>query len=134
MWNSSAVKAQEKPRLTPAGPKISLVAGADTYPAGGPTFNLSSAAEVELEPKESFTQENQASVKKYDGMFGQILDDLGVPHNVLSVSPASTTSDGSGRTHSGSRRLDSEEKRGVYVLVGLLVGSWAASSVVAPSR
>ena len=62
-----------------------------------------------------------------------MLDDLGIPHDVLSASPAANERvETSGRTH--SRPLDAEEQRGVYVLLGLLFGSWLAGSLAVPSR
>lgn len=133
-WDSSAVKAQEEIPALSVGPKISLAAGADTYPAGGPTFNLTPASEVEaaLSSLPSLTTPTTSS-KKYAGIVGDMLDGLGVPHNVLSVSPtANENADAKSRTH--SRPLDAEEQRGVYVLLGLLFGSWAVGSIVAPSR
>ncbi|KAI5123338.1 hypothetical protein M0805_001763 [Coniferiporia weirii] len=134
-WDSSVVKAQERstlPSPDPDAPKIVLVAGAATHPAGGPTHNLSSAGDVLPSLSSSASP---SPPRKFDGILGDILDDLNIPPEVFS--PSSTAADeglvsAKGRTQ--SRPLDADEKRGVYVILGLFLGSWAVSRVSAPSQ
>lgn len=135
-WTSSEVKAQEQKPPQPERPKISLAAGAETYPAGGPTFNLSPAGETDLGsvPSLAPSTPSGSAPRKYSGLVGDVLDDLGVPHDVLASSSIAKERGPASTGRGQSRPLDADEKRGVYVLLGLLLGSWGASSVLAPSR
>ncbi|THH05769.1 hypothetical protein EW145_g4560 [Phellinidium pouzarii] len=134
-WNSSAVRAQEQknaPTSDPAAPKIVLAASASTHPAGGPTHYLSSLSENSLSDFSSSS--TSAPPKKFDGLIGDVLDDLGIPHDVFSPSKSSageaaSESLGSVRSRIQSRPLDADEKRGVYVLLGLLLGSYVTAKV-----
>ena len=108
-----------------------LAAGASTHPAGGPTFAMSPASDTLL----SDDLPSQASPKKYEGVVGDVLDDLGIPHNALSAtpSPATETSHELTAKRTSSRPLDEEERRGAYTVLGLLFGAWVVAGLAAPS-
>ncbi|KAL5532731.1 hypothetical protein ACEPAF_4505 [Sanghuangporus sanghuang] len=135
-WDSSAKKAEEELASVSTDssttPKILVVAGVSTHPAGGPTYAMSPASDT-LPSTELPTY---APPRKYDGVVGDVLDDLGIPHNVLSAAPSPATESSQELTakRTLNRPLDDEERRGAVTLLGLLFGAWIVSGLAAPSR
>ncbi|EJD02320.1 uncharacterized protein FOMMEDRAFT_141404 [Fomitiporia mediterranea MF3/22] len=139
-WDSSAKKREGNAgtgaaSLDSSTPKIILMAGAETHIAGGPTFAMSPASNTFLPSSEapsSSPSSSSVAQRKYDGLLGDVLDDLGVPHNVLGVSP-NQESFAVKRT-TVSRPLDEEERRGAITLLGLIFGAWVVAGLAAPSK
>ena len=129
-WNSYAVKAETAPEtVEPHAPKIMLAAGAETYPAGGPTFAMSSATDA-LAPEISPTIH---SPRKFTGIVGDVLEDLGVPEEIFTPSKDSIPAETTPVKKTLSRPLDEAEQKGLYVLLGLVAGSWILGGLAAPS-
>lgn len=159
-WESSRVKHEAAPTPTPTEPglpKIVVVAGTSTHAAGGPTYSLSSADEfTSPSPSSSSSSSSYNSAsggeggKKLTGLWADIVEDLGLPttftvprfgrvlgdaEKALADSLPDESTVGVGKKEGESaryeeRRLDPEEKRGVWVLLGLLGGSWVLGGVL----
>ncbi|KAI0054133.1 hypothetical protein FA95DRAFT_1551941 [Auriscalpium vulgare] len=129
-WESSRVKKVLAPEpVEPITPKLIVVGGESTYPGGSPSHNLLPA--VEHLGAESAPSASSGPT----GLWGDIAEDIGLPTKVELASvkeaqkalldgliPETTTSTGQGKSH--ERTLDREEVRGVYVILGVLTGSW----------
>lgn len=160
-WESSRVKHEAAPTPTPTEPglpKIVVVAGTSTHAAGGPTYNLAQADEFTSPPSSSSSSSSSSATsasesasggKKLTGLWADIAEDLGLPTTFRLPRVGSVAADAEkaladslpdestvGRQGSGAsyeRRLDKEEKRGVWVLLGLLGGSWLAGGIFSRS-
>lgn len=108
------------------------VAGSVTHHGGGPTYNLSNSDEAYVaEPAAPTKSENQ-------GLWQDVADDLNLPRSFRpsklanqAFDVAATTESSGEKSH--SRTLDSDEVRGLWVLLGLLAGSWMAAGAFQPS-
>lgn len=107
------------------------VAGRATHHGGGPTHGLY----TEPYRGDDIKTEQKKPQTGLSGFFADVAEDLNLPTtlNVGGATPqypgaiydipeATQTSDGKGVSH--SRMLDRDERRGVYVLLGLIAGSW----------
>lgn len=112
-------------------PKMVAVAGSATHYGGGPTYSLSSSEEIIEDEPEPAPSEKQS-------FWRDLADDGGLPRSfrlrkvadqAFDVAP---TTEPSGEK-SFSRTLDSDEVRGLWVLFGLVAGSWIAAGVLQPS-
>jgi len=143
-WESSKVKEKEQAKVPaePDIPRIVVTAGAATHHAGGPTHHLIEIEGISHGPL--FTTPPAPEVKGQSSVLGDILEDLGLPTSISSTSSElkkvaeeaaaaaahyTTTSEYSSSEKSYSRPLDREEKRGVWLLIGILAGSWFVGGV-----
>lgn len=136
-WDSSKVKAEERALqpIVPETPKIVITAGAATH-AVGPTYNLTETNDSNFLPTELPSASSSSSaLKKPTGIFGDIVDDLGIPPEVFAAKadvPAQEQYSAYEKTY--SRPLESDEKTGAYALLGILLGSWLLAGVGAPVK
>lgn len=108
------------------------VAGATTHHGGGPTYNLSTSDEGE-----GFEEEPEPVPSGKQSFWQDLADDAGLPRSFklkkaddqFDVAPTTETSG----EKSYSRTLDSDEVRGLWILLGLVAGSWVAAGVLQPS-
>ncbi|GBE81936.1 hypothetical protein BKA93DRAFT_829001 [Sparassis latifolia] len=124
LWDSSRIRAESE-RAAPAEPsqpKVIAVAGAVTHPGGGPSHNLYTE-DVIAEP---------APTNMSTGFWSDVAHDLNIPTS-FNLSPPhagydvhETTSTSGAQERSHSRTLDKDEVRGIWLLLGLLAGSWLA--------
>jgi len=127
-WESS----KNKPKLaTPESisPKVSTVASADTHHGGGPSHALHDVVEPPVLTKKPSAPAN-------GGFWHDVANDSGLPTSV-EVRPiqwkfSETDAATKVTPKSYSRKLNSDEVRGVWVLLGLLAGSWIVSGVTEP--
>lgn len=107
------------------------VAGSTTHYGGGPTHSLSNTDEAFEDEPEPVPSEKQS-------FWRDLADDAGLPRSfklkkdadqAFDVAPTTETSG----EKSYSRTLDSDEVRGLWVLLGLVTGSWIAAGVLKPS-
>lgn len=124
-WES----ANPKPRLStePELPKLHVVGGVATHPDGGPTHHLQKHSEADtLQPTPTII--DRAVVIK-PAYLREVFVGLGIPTTIrLRPVVDSTVEEESVE----SRPLTSEESRGVYVALGLFVGSWVLAGIFAP--
>jgi len=126
-WESSQAKTVGPTESTL--PKLLVVAGADTHHGGGPSHNL-------LDEHHSHnTDDSESSVKiTPSGFWQDVVQDIGIPTNIygkdtkLAVFDHVLDTFGSVTQH--TRTLGKDETRGVWILLGLLVGSWVLGGVV----
>ncbi|KAH9951987.1 hypothetical protein B0H21DRAFT_817735 [Amylocystis lapponica] len=135
LWDSSRIKAESAPAKAPepSTPKVLAVAGASTHYGGGPSHNL-------YDSDVSVTSAEAARVSRPTGFWGDLADDLNLPTSfklsgptaLYDVPETTETSGGQGKDY--SRTLDKDEASGLWVLLGLLGGSWLAAGLFkAPS-
>jgi len=115
-----------------------LMSGADTHHAGGPTHNLSQLGEA-AQPAHA-----APAASTQGGILQDIIDDLGLPTPLfkapqdpaaaLEALPYAPQSDASPSETSYTRPLDKDDKTGLWVLLGIFLGSWVVAGVAAPSR
>ncbi|EPQ58017.1 hypothetical protein GLOTRDRAFT_109995 [Gloeophyllum trabeum ATCC 11539] len=136
-WESSLEKtphAAVAEPVEPAPPKLHVVAGSATHHGGGPSAQVHDSEEVPPPPAPEPAQPTTA----LGSLFRDVAEDLGLPtqsarkvvesaQEQFLGTPESTET--SGDVKSYERKLDSKEKRGVLVLVGLLVGGWLAGGL-----
>ncbi|PSR74099.1 hypothetical protein PHLCEN_2v10055 [Hermanssonia centrifuga] len=132
-WDSKRVKAESAPKVDEPSsiPKVITVTAAATHPGGGPSHALYPDAASISKPKE-IKLENQ-------GLWRDIADDLSLPTSFTLPSTEfpehlleegileTTQTSGKPDAKPFTRTLDSEEKKGVWTLLGLLAGSWFAA-------
>ncbi|THH33963.1 hypothetical protein EUX98_g281 [Antrodiella citrinella] len=133
-WESSRVKAAEQAQEIPeaASPNLIAVAGDASHISASPSHTLFS-------PLESVTQEPVKSSKDKT-FFEALTEDLFIPISLpklqtegVNVLQVTQTSGSQVKDH--SRTLDKDEKTGLWVLLGVFVGSWVAAGVFqAPSK
>ncbi|KAG1756712.1 uncharacterized protein EDB91DRAFT_1076668 [Suillus paluster] len=120
-WDSSSPKPEP---IEPSHPKLHVVSGSATHPDGGPTYNL----EKPQEAIEESSPEVHAESAVESGFFRDVADNLGLPRTFRvgdAVSNVVHAAKEQGPdVHAKSRPLNNEETKGVWVLLGLLAGSW----------
>ncbi|KAH7889216.1 hypothetical protein F5I97DRAFT_485600 [Phlebopus sp. FC_14] len=135
-WDSARLKPKTAPTDEPELPKLHVVSGPSTHPYGGPTYNLEKDQEADAvastvpsadeapkgEPKQTGTGIGMLS------FWREVADDIGLPRTIR-WTPAQTNPS-SEQQHTYSRPLNEQERRGLYVLLGLVVGSWVVGGVV----
>jgi len=130
-WNSQRVKAESAPPPVeePSTPTVISVAGDHPFISNNPSEALDAEIEIEFEPRRDTTKTT---------VWQDIVEDLAIPTTFRPpVSDLSQLGDYipevTGRSGRGerdySRTLDKDEVRGVWVLVGLLTGSWLAAGI-----
>jgi len=131
-WESSKAKPQVDSSESTT-PKISTVTHAATHPGGGPSHNLYQMSE-HAHPLDSNKPSTSSSKA---GLWSDVVNDLGLPTSVkaptvqwqFSETPAKSTV----APKRYSRKLDSDEVRGVWMLLGLVAGSWILAGAVKPT-
>lgn len=113
-----------KPEPTePSHPKLYVVSGSATHPDGGPTYNLEKP--IEVEEIEETTSEKPSESAGEQGFFRDLADDLGLPRtSSVGQAVSNIVKEQGPEMHAKSRPLNNEQSKGVWVLLGLLAGSW----------
>ncbi|KAH9934992.1 uncharacterized protein B0H18DRAFT_1182347 [Fomitopsis serialis] len=134
LWGASAPKVQSSADFDAgaSAPKMVAVAGSVTHHGGGPTHNLFSSDE------EAYTAETAPARSEDQSVWRDFADDLSLPTSFKPSKVAGQAFDVAAKTETSgeksySRTLDSDEVRGLWVLLGLLAGSWVAAGVFKPS-
>jgi hypothetical protein len=123
-WESSSAK---EPKLTePTLPKLLVVAG-DTHPGGGPSHNLHDAAESTHTELSLESTSKPPIPKAPNGFWRDIAEDIGIPASINLPRTTEKTRQEGGST---SEKLTPEESRGVWLLLGMLSGSWIIAGMV----
>lgn len=131
-WESSRVKAAEQPQEAPETPNLIAVAGDATHISASPSHNLFTASETATsEPVKS---------SKDKTLLEDLAEDMFLPTSFpklqtegADLMQVTNTSGAQEKDH--SRTLDREEKNGLWVLLGVFLGSWvAAGAFQAPSK
>ncbi|OJA08167.1 hypothetical protein AZE42_03592 [Rhizopogon vesiculosus] len=107
-------------------PKLHVVSGTATHPDGGPIYNLEKPHEVE--DIEQSASEPHSEPAGEHGFFRDLADDLVLPQTfrvsqVVSNAVHAVKEPGT-NMRVESRPLNDAETKGVWVLLGLLAGSW----------
>ncbi|KAL4067972.1 hypothetical protein V8B97DRAFT_1379450 [Scleroderma yunnanense] len=124
-WES----ANPKPRVSaePDLPKVHVVGGAATHHDGGPTHHLEKLSEADTVQPTATIIDRAIVVKS--GYLREVFVDLDIPTTIRLrpvVDPTAV------EEPIESRSLRPDEVRGLYVLLGILVGSWVLASVLYP--
>lgn len=135
-WDSSSPKPEP---IEPSHPKLHVVSGSATHPDGGPTYNLEKPQDaVIIEEVVVIEPEGQAKPAIESGLFRELANDLGLPRTFRvgeAVSNVVRAAKEQGPdVHAKSRPLNNEQTRGVWVLLGLLAGSWIVGGWVNRAR
>ena len=97
-------------------------------PADSPQLNL------QTDVQGSLSSPSDVAGKRVEGVWGDMLDEVGIPHEVF-VDSGRVEVHGetlARRLGGTGRPLDKEEKSGVYTLLGILAGSAVLGGIVAP--
>ncbi|KAI6045770.1 hypothetical protein EDC04DRAFT_2634913 [Pisolithus marmoratus] len=123
-WDSA------KPNTTftePESPKLHVVGGAATHHDGGPTHHLEKPLETgTIQPIAPVV--DKVIVIKSENL-QEVFADLGIPTTIRLRPVVDTTV---AEPPVQTRPLTSEETKGVYVLLGILVGSWLLGGILGP--
>ncbi|KAG1905794.1 uncharacterized protein F5891DRAFT_626721 [Suillus fuscotomentosus] len=135
-WDSSSPKPEP---IEPSHPKLHVVSGSATHPDGGPTYNLEKPQDaVVIEEVVVIEPESQSKPAIESGLFRDLADDLGLQRSFQvgqAVSNVVRAAKEQGPDlHAKSRPLNNEQARGVWVLLGLLAGSWIVGGWVNRAR
>jgi len=130
-WESSKAKPKID-SFESSTPKILTVTHAETHPGGGPSHNVYQMSEpVHLEGSIKPSTSSTGA-----GFWSGVANDLGLPTSVevpavqwKSETPANSPVP----TKSYSSKLDSDEVRGIWVLLGIVTGSWILGGMVNPT-
>lgn len=127
-WNSAQLKVATP--VEPELPKLHVVSGSATRYDGGPTYNLEKHQEDDSTSPTAQADDLPAS--KEVGFWADVCESLGLPRSfsaprTLSNLAAQAGKDGS-QTH--SRSLTDEERKGLYILLGIVGGSWLVGGLV----
>lgn len=126
-WNSAQPKAVAP--LEPELPKLHVVSGSATHYDGGPTYNLEKLQEGDSTSTTVQTDDPPASK---GGFWADFCESLGLPRSfsarrTLSSLAARAEKD---ESQTQSRSLTDEERKGLYILLGILGGSWLVGGLV----
>jgi hypothetical protein len=125
-WDSKPIN---KPQVTePRLPKLIIIAGADTHHGGGPSHNLHDEHHHGVHLTDSHIVPAATSTVAPSGLFQDIIQDLGVSTNVPTVT--SSFSRAKEKSTGQPRDLNKDEIRGLWLLLGLLSGSWILGGFV----
>ncbi|KAF8559792.1 hypothetical protein OG21DRAFT_490356 [Imleria badia] len=125
-WNSARPKAD--PPLEPELPKVHVVSGSVTHYDGGPTYNLE-------KPQESGSlsttvqADDPPATSKEVGFWAEFWESLGLPRSfsvrrTLSEAGNLAAQAGEDKSQTRSSPLTDEERKGLYILLGIVGGSW----------
>lgn len=129
-------------------PKVLVVAGSSTHHGGGPSHNAHDGPEsserheheIPATTRGASSSSSSASTAPA-GFWKDVADDVGLPSSwkrgqltegqqAVLDSLLETTGRSSSKEKDHSRTLDKDEVKGVWVLVGLLAGSWVVGGIV----
>jgi hypothetical protein len=132
--------------IEPVIPQVLVVAGAATHHGGGPSHSLHDGNESSDRHEHAQRSEVASESKPTTpgGIWRDLADDIGLPTELRArkltegqqaafdslIETTNTTHD----EKSHSRNLDKEEQRGVWLLLGLLGGSWLLGGVNSASK
>jgi len=134
-WDSKEVKAaQEAAKIKESPlPKISLVAGAETHPAGGPSHNLHDEHAQQGTIMDSHIVPPSTGTSFWGSLVGSLGAEstiqnaaAGAQSAVLDVLPQA----GGIQQRTEKRNLTPEERKGVWMLVGIVLGGWTLGGIV----
>ncbi|KAI0322247.1 hypothetical protein OF83DRAFT_1095273 [Amylostereum chailletii] len=139
-WESSRLKVESTPAEIPL-PKVLVVGGESTHSTSSPASDILSATTID--PTAIVTPE-RSNASGLRGLLGDVADDVGLPRTFVLPSAPTTVSTDLGIGEPGkapvqdvaeeiaprARPLDSEEQRGVWVLLGLFAGSWLTAGLL----
>ncbi|KAF9227659.1 hypothetical protein BS17DRAFT_774113 [Gyrodon lividus] len=133
-WDSARPRANIP--SAPGLPKLHVISDSATHHGGGPTHNLEEHQEGPALPSTTTNADEPSSSKV--GFWVDVLDELSLPgsFNVRRCLSAVGTSVVEGVKNRGnghqmsSRPLNNDERRGLYVFLGIIVGSWVVGGVV----
>ncbi|KIK96239.1 hypothetical protein PAXRUDRAFT_826185 [Paxillus rubicundulus Ve08.2h10] len=133
-WDSA--RPREDIPCKPELPKLHVVSGSATHHGGGPTHNLEEHQEGHTLPPTTINADEPPSSKV--GVWADVLDDIGLPRSFsvrhalreAGASVVEAVKDRGNAYRTSSRPLDNDERMGLYVLLGLVVGSWIVGGVV----
>jgi len=130
-WESASSKARRPMAQDPTPPRMHVVAGPETHRDGGPMHYLVKQEDAQPKIVEEQLEETLGShgPSPSGGLIRDIADDLGLPKSFSLGKEAGKNSDSSGQT-GRSRPLQREEQTGIWVLLGLLAGSWFVGGMV----
>ncbi|TBU50825.1 hypothetical protein BD309DRAFT_1075457 [Dichomitus squalens] len=136
LWNSSKLKHESAPPTAPpsTAPKLVVIGGEATH-SGSNVYTASSSPS----PDSVLSVPRPQPKSNVGKLFADMADDLGLPTTLKLPSSdhahfdaAAKTETSGGQEKSYSRKLDGEEKTGVYVLLGVFAASLVAGGVFAP--
>jgi hypothetical protein len=115
----------------PPLPKLVLVAGADTHHGGGPSYNLHDIHGHSTYLTDSHIVPHPTpAAPTTGGVFHDVAQDIGLS-DVNEVGKAwKKTMNDRQHTVGQSKKLDEDEAKGVWVLLGLLAGSYVIAGIV----
>lgn len=135
-WHS--VPASSTQPATPKAPKLLVVAGAATHPGGGPVNTVHEAVDPNAPLAAPTPTPATSTMDK--GFWASIAEDAGLPtqlarqdahpqHLTFEGLPEKTEAYGarSDNVSPHSRALEDDERRGLWVLGGLLAGAWVVA-------
>lgn len=130
-WDSA--RPMTSPPLEPERPKLHVVGGSATHYDGGPTHNLEKPQESD--PSSVTVQTDEHPAIKEARFWPEFWEGLGLPRSFSirpSLSQASRLAAQSGEDEprAQSRPLTGEERKGLYVLFGIVAGSWLVGGLV----
>lgn len=132
-WDSKPAKTVQA--VDPPLPKLLIVAGADTHHGGGPLHNLHDehSHATYLTDSHIVPLPTTTSPHTTGGLFHDIAEDIGIPTTLNMNEVQKTIANLLARNDryiSQRRKLDEDEARGVWVLLGLLAGSYLLAGLV----
>jgi hypothetical protein len=130
-WDSKPISKPQtaEPRL----PKLVIIAGADTHHGGGPSHNLLDEHRHSAHLTDSHIVPAPMNTTVPSGLLQDIVQDLGVSSSVNLPSikgVAGSFSQAKEKPAGQSRDLNKDEIRGLWILLGLLAGSWVLGGLV----
>jgi len=115
--------------LEPAPPKLHVISGSATHYDGGPTHNLEE--EHEGDPPSTTVQAGNSPTSKQAGFRADFWESLGLPRSFSvrrTLSEAAQAQEHASQTR--SRPLTDQERKGLYILLGIIGGSWLVAGFV----
>ncbi|KIJ16925.1 hypothetical protein PAXINDRAFT_180143 [Paxillus involutus ATCC 200175] len=133
-WDSA--RPREDIPSEPGLPKLHVIGGSAIHHGGGPTHNLEEPQEGHTVPLATINADEAPSTKV--GLWADVLDDLGLPRSFsvrqslreAGTSVVEAVKDRGNGYRTSSRALNNDERMGLYVLLGLTVGSWVVGGAV----
>jgi len=130
-WNSARPKSDAP--LEPELPKLHVVSGSVTHYDGGPTYNLEKHQEGDS-PSTTVQADNPPASKEV-GFWADFWESFGLPRSfrfrrTLSAAGNLAVRAGEDESQTRSRPLTNEERKGLYILLGIIGGSWLVGGLV----
>ncbi|KZV86549.1 hypothetical protein EXIGLDRAFT_774513 [Exidia glandulosa HHB12029] len=135
-WDSKAknaaaaaqAAAEAAATTLPGLPKVITAAGTATHLGGGPSSNA-------YEPPIEQAQPVIRTAGQVSGVWGGLADDIGLPStDEIRNSLAKITDPASTPPLPKSKDLTEDDKKGLWMLVGLIAGGWIAGGIFSPRK